>query len=108
MRKFYYFKLVFPHTANVPKEHSENNISLFHKKNIRIFFAEQIKSDTFALANEQCGRINDSATSDSIHTLLLGEMVEWSITTVLKTVVPRGTGGSNPSLSAKQRQEKKS
>ena len=27
-----------------------------------------------------------------------GEMVEWSITTVLKTVVPRGTGGSNPSL----------
>lgn len=27
-------------------------------------------------------------------------MVEWSITTVLKTVVPRGTGGSNPSLSA--------
>ena len=30
-----------------------------------------------------------------------GEMVEWSITTVLKTVVPRGTGGSNPSLSAR-------
>ena len=29
-------------------------------------------------------------------------MVEWSITTVLKTVVPRGTGGSNPSLSAKR------
>ena len=32
---------------------------------------------------------------------LQGEMVEWSITTVLKTVVLRGTGGSNPSLSAK-------
>ena len=30
-----------------------------------------------------------------------GEMVEWSITAVLKTAVPRGTGGSNPSLSAK-------
>ena len=28
-------------------------------------------------------------------------MVEWSITPVLKTGVPRGTGGSNPSLSAK-------
>ena len=28
-------------------------------------------------------------------------MVEWSITTVLKTVVPRGTGGSNPFLSVK-------
>ena len=27
-------------------------------------------------------------------------MVEWSITPVLKTGVPRGTGGSNPSLSA--------
>ncbi len=31
----------------------------------------------------------------------IGEMVEWSITVVLKTTVPRGTGGSNPSLSAK-------
>ena len=30
-----------------------------------------------------------------------GEMVEWSITAVLKTAVLRGTGGSNPSLSAK-------
>ena len=29
-------------------------------------------------------------------------MVEWSITTVLKTVVLRGTGGSNPSLSAQK------
>ena len=32
--------------------------------------------------------------------LATGEMVEWSITAVLKTAVPRGTGGSNPSLSA--------
>ena len=30
----------------------------------------------------------------------IGEMVEWSITAVLKTAVLRGTGGSNPSLSA--------
>ena len=29
-----------------------------------------------------------------------GEVVEWSITAVLKTAVLRGTGGSNPSLSA--------
>ena len=29
-------------------------------------------------------------------------MVEWSITPVLKTGVLRGTGGSNPSLSAKK------
>ena len=32
-------------------------------------------------------------------------MVEWSITTVLKTVVLRGTGGSNPSLSANRLQK---
>ena len=31
---------------------------------------------------------------------MYGEMVEWSITPVLKTGVLRGTGGSNPSLSA--------
>jgi hypothetical protein len=29
-----------------------------------------------------------------------GEMAEWSNAAVLKTVVPSGTGGSNPSLSA--------
>ena len=32
--------------------------------------------------------------------LCSGEVAEWSIATVLKTVVPRGTGGSNPSFSA--------
>ena len=36
----------------------------------------------------------------------IGEMVEWSITTVLKTVVLRGTGGSNPSLSAERAGQK--
>ena len=30
-------------------------------------------------------------------------MVEWSITAVLKTAVLRGTGGSNPSLSANKK-----
>ncbi len=29
-----------------------------------------------------------------------GEMAEWSIAAVLKTVEPKGSGGSNPSLSA--------
>ena len=29
------------------------------------------------------------------------EMAEWSIAAVLKTVDPKGSGGSNPSLSAK-------
>ena len=32
-----------------------------------------------------------------------GEMAEWSIAAVLKTAVPQGTGGSNPSLSADQK-----
>ena len=32
--------------------------------------------------------------------LSFGEVAEWSIAAVLKTVVLRGTGGSNPSLSA--------
>ncbi len=31
-----------------------------------------------------------------------GEMAEWSNAAVLKTVVPQGTGGSNPSFSAKE------
>ena len=45
----------------------------------------------------------------ALHPLSLqfGEMVEWSITTVLKTVVPRGTGGSNPSLSAEHNLQEK-
>ena len=34
------------------------------------------------------------------HQRFFGKMVEWSITPVLKTGVLRGTGGSNPSLSA--------
>ena len=29
-----------------------------------------------------------------------GEVAEWSIAAVLKTVEPKGSGGSNPSLSA--------
>ena len=35
-------------------------------------------------------------------------MVEWSITAVLKTAVPKGTGGSNPSLSAGRLRQRKS
>ncbi len=35
--------------------------------------------------------------------LAQGEVAEWSIAAVLKTVVLRGTGGSNPSLSARKR-----
>ena len=38
--------------------------------------------------------------------LLLGEMAEWSIAAVLKTVEGHTSGGSNPSLSAKKRRNK--
>lgn len=34
---------------------------------------------------------------------LTGRMAEWSIAAVLKTVEPQGSGGSNPSLSAKKK-----
>ena len=33
----------------------------------------------------------------------IGELSEWSIEAVLKTAVLKGTGGSNPSLSAFKR-----
>ena len=57
----------------------------------RHFFAE--KFGGFKKKHYLCTRFRDNQST--------GEMVEWSITVVLKTTVPRGTGGSNPSLSAK-------
>ncbi len=41
----------------------------------------------------------NETTAFNLH---FGEVAEWSIAPVLKTDVPRGTGGSNPSLSAKK------
>ena len=35
------------------------------------------------------------------YNLISGELAEWSKAVVLKTIDPRGSGGSNPSLSAK-------
>ena len=43
---------------------------------------------------------NKSTFAVAIPTDAIGEMAEWSIAAVLKTVVLKGTGGSNPSLSA--------
>ena len=56
----------------------------------RHFFAE--KFGGFKKKHYLCTRFRTNTST--------GEMVEWSITVVLKTTVPRGTGGSNPSLSA--------
>ena len=36
---------------------------------------------------------------------LVGEVTEWPIVLVSKTSVPRGTEGSNPSLSAQHRED---
>ena len=36
---------------------------------------------------------------------LIGNLAEWSIALVLKTNVPKGSGGSNPSVSANIRLE---
>lgn len=62
---------------------------IFFKKNTRKTCTFQIKviplHSQFGNHSSQCNT---------------GEMVEWSITAVLKTAVLRGTGGSNPSLSA--------
>ena len=57
-----------------------------------------------------CTRIIEEALMYGLHSAFRfeipsGEMVEWSITAVLKTAVPRGTGGSNPPLSAKWLQD---
>ncbi len=38
--------------------------------------------------------------------LSVGEVAEWSIAAVLKTVELRGSGGSNPSLSANETKQK--
>ena len=49
-------------------------------------------------------RRKDLAESKIRYTFALGEMAEWSIAAVLKTVELRGSGGSNPSLSANDRE----
>ena len=52
------------------------------------------------ILDEQITQIAIATPHSDLRSKIIGEMVEWSITVVLKTTVPRGTGGSNPSLSA--------
>ena len=44
-----------------------------------------------------------NATKRKLLYFCSGDMAEWSIAAVLKTVKPKGFGGSNPSVSAKRR-----
>ena len=73
----------------------KNRKNHFFRKKI-IFFVKGIGLlkilSTFAIPKETRGN---------------GEVAEWSIAAVLKTVEPRGSGGSNPSLSAKKNRKMK-
>ena len=94
MKTYLKFEIIrVNHTAKLPlflHKDKENGNNL--KKTCKSL-AEPKKLNTFALAF----KAHRPASNDES----IGEMVEWSITAVLKTAVPRGTGGSNPSLSAK-------
>jgi hypothetical protein len=56
--------------------------------------------DVFLIGGLGITRRKDLAESKIRYTFAPGEMAEWSIAAVLKTVELRGSGGSNPSLSA--------
>ena len=59
-----------------------------------------MKKNGKMLADSKISRTFASLLKTSTPKKSFGEMAEWSIAAVLKTVVLRGTGGSNPSLSA--------
>ena len=63
------------------------------RKKVLRKFADSKITPTFAAQFRKAG-------CKEILVIHIGKVVEWSITAVLKTAVPRGTGGSNPSLSA--------
>ena len=64
-----------------------NNISLTTHKNIKYHAKIQLFAKNFAKPKKR-------------YTFALGKMAEWSNAPVLKTDELRGSGGSNPSLSA--------
>ncbi len=57
-------------------------------------------------ARAENNRGEDLAEWKNCATFVPGKMAEWSIAAVLKTVELQGSGGSNPSLSAKVRRIK--
>ena len=69
------------------------DIAIFWKPSI-VFFREN--SCMFKISSYLCTAFNKKALLKRS----FGEVAEWSIAAVLKTVVPRGTRGSNPCLSA--------
>ena len=73
-----------------------------------IFYTSKIFAHFFCADNEWFGKhfkkklLKNLRKTKKCSTFALGEMAEWSIAAVLKTVELRGSGGSNPSLSAKE------
>ena len=75
------------------KQRKKKKISNYRKKT-RHLFARVINLSYFCIVKTE--------GPHSFDTKNLGEVAEWSIAPVLKTDVLKGTGGSNPSLSARK------
>ena len=83
-------------SADLLKKHKKDG-QTFGRNNIFTIFALPFRKYTiFALPFRKYFCREDN----------IGEVVEWSITAVLKTVELKGSGGSNPSLSAEHTGQK--
>ena len=80
----------------------QNWIRFENNRKVNTVVRDQISlfQDVFLIGGLGITRRKDLAESKIRYTFALGEMAEWSIAAVLKTVELRGSGGSNPSLSA--------
>ena len=72
------------------------------KRFLPLFFAYFAKKIAEKFASSEKNRTFASLSKNKAFLKKFGKVVEWSITAVLKTAVLRGTGGSNPSLSAER------
>ena len=72
------------------------------KRFLPLFFAYFAKKIAEKFASSEKSRTFASLSKNKAFLKKFGKVVEWSITAVLKTAVLRGTGGSNPSLSAER------
>ena len=75
------------------------------KRFLPLFFAYFAKKIAEKFASSEKSRTFASLSKNKAFLKKFGKVVEWSITAVLKTAVLRGTGGSNPSLSAETETE---
>ena len=72
------------------------------KRFLPLFLAYFAKKIAEKFASSEKSRTFASLSKNKAFLKKFGKVVEWSITAVLKTAVLRGTGGSNPSLSAER------